>query len=70
MEEMQTQGWSKTQRGRKMNTESKSRLAAGNWGGRGGDHHKTAAQDTGFLLNCPQGRIPPSFAQDLSLELN
>ena len=65
-----TRGGKKKRGEKKINGEPKSGCQGGRGGGGGGDHHKTAAQDTGFLLNCPQGRIPPSFAQDLSLELN
>ena len=54
----------------KIRTESKSCLAAGNWRGFENSHRTIDPGTARFLLNCPQGRIPPSQAQDIFIELN
>lgn len=71
-EDRETQWPRRTQR-EKIRTQSPSHVLQrmhGNWRGFGNTHKTTAPGTARFLLNCPQGRIPPSFAQHLFLELN
>lgn len=60
----------KNEEGGNKNAESKSRPTAGDWRGFGNSHETMVPETARFLLNCPQGRIPPSYAQDLFTELN